>query len=89
MQVKVPFIFKTRSQNAVSIRVSSLDIGQLMQGLQKKGAIARLKLRREITARIYFDLQQTDEPSPLMDMVYKYNPVLAADEQLGLGLAPK
>lgn len=60
------------------------DISRLMESLEGRNGISLAKIRRDTLNRIYFDMQQSRDSSPLMDVVYKYNPVLGADNKLKL-----
>ena len=60
------------------------DISRLMESMQGRDGASLAKIRRDTLNQIYFDMQQSGEPSPLMDVIYKYNPVLGADNKLKL-----
>jgi len=59
-------------------------IGPFIRRLPTQGAIAQAKLRRDIMAEIHFHIQKSGRVSPLLEVVYRYNPVLAADSKLGV-----
>ena len=64
------------------------DIGVLISELAKASATRRAEVRRDLLNDIWFESQQSGDGSPLLDLVFRYNPILGADEQLGL-VAPR
>ena len=64
------------------------DLGVIVPALDTMTPSRRAQLHRDMMAQIWFDAQKLEEPDPLMDLVYRYNPILGADEKLGL-VAPR
>ena len=61
-----------------------LQMGQVVDALPEITAMRRATLRRDLMRDIHFELQKAKEDSPLMTVVYRYNPILGADKELGL-----
>ena len=60
------------------------DVLVLMNELATADPIERARFRRDLHNQLYFDVQRAPEDNDVMNVVYQYNPVLGADEQLGL-----
>ena len=60
------------------------QMGRVVDALPDITAMQRATLRRDLMRNIYFELQKAEEDSPLMTVVYRYNPILGADKELGL-----
>lgn len=61
-----------------------LQVGQIVSALSELSPMRRVTLRRDLMRDIHFELQEAEEDSPLMAMVYRHNPILGADQELGL-----
>jgi len=61
-----------------------LQVGQIVAALPEATPMRRAALRRDLMRDIYFELQKAEEDSPLMEVVYRHNPILGADQELGL-----
>lgn len=61
-----------------------LQISQIVDALPTATPMRRVTTRRDLMRDIYFERQQTEEDSPLMDIVYRHNPILGVDEKLRL-----
>ncbi len=64
------------------------EISTLMQAVRQLDTPKKAQVHRDMMNQIWFDLQKLDEPNPLMDIVYRYNPILGADDDLKL-VAPR
>ena len=64
--------------------VAYADISTLMDKLKAMSRAQQAVWRRNLTNQIWFDAQEAEEGQELVDLIFKYNPVLGVDEQLGL-----
>ena len=60
------------------------DISTLMGKLREMSRSERAVWRRDLTSQVWFNEKRDEDGQELVDLIFKYNPVLGADEQLGL-----